>query len=103
MRRSSGSGIGAGSRRGRFHRAATVLAASVVAAAAVPLLGVQAQASAPPPPPAGPPVRHVWVVDLENTEYSKTFGAPGADNSYLTQVLPSLGMLAQGYFAIGHN
>lgn len=50
-----------------------------------------------------PPVRHIWVLELENTEYSALFGAPGGNNPYLSQTLPSEGAILPFYFGIGHN
>src|SRR5437660_2875314 len=49
-----------------------------------------------------PPVRHVWVVNLENTSYSESFGTPAAD-PYLASVLTGQGVLIQNYWGIGHN
>jgi phosphatidylinositol-3-phosphatase len=41
-----------------------------------------------------PPVRHVFVITLENQSYASTFGNPSAD-PYLAQVLPGAGALLQ--------
>jgi len=49
-----------------------------------------------------PPIKHVWVIELENEGYSQSFGDPAA-NPYLAKVLPSMGALLKGYYAIGHN
>jgi hypothetical protein len=48
-----------------------------------------------------PPVRHVFVIVLENSGYTTTFGTPSAD-PYLAQTLPSAGALLRQYFGIGH-
>ncbi|MFL5893540.1 MAG: alkaline phosphatase family protein [Thermoleophilaceae bacterium] len=52
-----------------------------------------------------PPVRHVWVINLENTDYDEAFGNPpsGAPHPYLHDVLPSRGVLLRSYYGIGHN
>lgn len=57
-----------------------------------------------------PPVRHVWVINLENTSYSQTFedggnvfGAGVPPHPYLKDVLPSRGLLLRQYYGIGHN
>ena len=49
-----------------------------------------------------PPVRHVFVIMLENEGYSDTFGTPSAD-PYLATTLPSEGALLQNYYGIGHH
>jgi phosphatidylinositol-3-phosphatase len=48
-----------------------------------------------------PLVRHVFVIMLENNDYSATFGNPSAD-PYLAQTLPSQGMLVKNYYGVGH-
>ena len=48
-----------------------------------------------------PPVRHVFVIVLENQDYAATFGNPAADH-YLATTLPSQGALLSQYFGIGH-
>ena len=49
-----------------------------------------------------PPVRHVYVIVLENEGYAATFENPGAD-PYLASTLPSEGALLTEYYAIGHE
>lgn len=49
-----------------------------------------------------PPVRHVFVVVLENQGYAATFGNPAAD-PYLAQTLPAEGALLENYYATGHE
>jgi phosphatidylinositol-3-phosphatase len=49
-----------------------------------------------------PPIKHVWIVTLENKDYATTF----ADNSeapYLAKTLPAQGQLLKQYYAIGHE
>ncbi len=48
-----------------------------------------------------PLIRHVFVIMMENDDYSATFGDPSAD-PYLAQTLPSEGMLVKNYYSIGH-
>jgi phosphatidylinositol-3-phosphatase len=51
-----------------------------------------------------PPIKHVWVIDLENESYAYTFGAAGAKFApYLTKTLPSEGALLKNYFGTGHD
>jgi hypothetical protein len=48
------------------------------------------------------PVRHVFVIVLENKEYAETFGPGRAFAPYLTETLPAEGALVPNYFGIGH-
>jgi hypothetical protein len=71
-------------------------------------LAALARAAAPPDAPAAhgarellPPIRHVFVLLLENQSYSVTFGSR-SPASYLARVLPSRGALLTEYYAIGH-
>ena len=48
-----------------------------------------------------PPIRHVFVIVLENEDYADTFGDPSSD-PYLATVLPSSGAQLSEYHAIGH-
>ena len=47
-------------------------------------------------------VRHVWVIELENTSYQTAFGHPSSDPE-LAKVLPSKGALLKDYYGIGHD
>src|SRR5205823_4371872 len=49
-----------------------------------------------------PPVRHVWVINLENQSYQDEFGTPG-NAPYLASTLRSMGVHLSQYFGIGHN
>jgi len=49
-----------------------------------------------------PPVRHVFVIMLENENYATTFGDPSAD-PYLASALPKQGALLDDYYATGHE
>jgi hypothetical protein len=79
-------------------------AAAYAAAAA---LAVLALIAAPPAVAASaatlPPVRHVFVIVLENKEFAEWFGLGRTYNPYLTQTLPSQGILIPNYFGIGHS
>src|SRR6516162_6064047 len=67
-----------------------------------------AATAAPPPPSAAqttreplPPIRHVFVLMLENQSYRATFG-PRSQGPYLARTLPARGALLTHYYAIGH-
>src|ERR1700751_2652594 len=76
-------------------------------------LGAAAAAAPQPPQPprtvtssqgAGmplPPIRHVFVLLLENQSYGVTFGSR-SPASYLARTLPSQGAVLTHYYAIGH-
>lgn len=51
---------------------------------------------------AVPPIRHVFVIVLENKSYKTTFAADSAA-PYLARTLPAGGALLQNYYAVGHN
>jgi hypothetical protein len=67
------------------------LVAGLLLATAAPLAGA----------PGLPPVRHVFVLVLENKAYEHTF-APQSAAPYLAHELPSQGALLTQYFAVGH-
>src|SRR6516225_9232135 len=75
----------------------------------VSLATVAAAAPQAPPPasaaPAAreplPPIRHVFVLMLENQSYAATFGSRSAA-AYLAHTLPARGALLTNYYAIGH-
>ena len=48
-----------------------------------------------------PLVRHVFVIMLENNDYSATFGNPSAD-PYLATTLPAQGAFLENYYGVGH-
>ncbi|MEI9993097.1 MAG: alkaline phosphatase family protein [Rhizomicrobium sp.] len=66
--------------------------------AAVLLLATAAQAA---PPIAAPPIRHVFVIVLENEDYATIFG-PATPAPYLGRDLPAQGALLTNYYATGH-
>jgi phosphatidylinositol-3-phosphatase len=49
-----------------------------------------------------PPIKHVWVVVLENKDYEVTFGND-SPAPYLAKTLPSQGQLLTHYFGTGHE
>jgi len=53
------------------------------------------------PEPGLPPIRHVFVLVLENMSYRHTF-APDSDAPYLARTLPAKGALLTQYYAVGH-
>ena len=51
-----------------------------------------------------PPIRHVWIIDLENESFGYTFGAAGHRQApYLSKTLPAKGALLTNYYGIGHD
>ena len=72
----------------------------------LPMLWLGACAASPlrpslPPPAGAAPVRHVFVIVLENEPYQVTFGAQSLA-PYLAHELPRQGALLPNYHAIGH-
>ncbi len=49
-----------------------------------------------------PPIRHVFIIVLENEGYGATFGTPTND-PYLALTLPAAGALLTQYYGIGHH
>jgi hypothetical protein len=53
---------------------------------------------------APPPIKHVWVINLENENYTYTFGPNGSRYApYLTRTLVSDGALLKNYYGTGHD
>jgi len=50
---------------------------------------------------APPPIRHVFIIVLENKGFDETFG-PASPAPYLSQTLTAQGQLLRQYYAIGH-
>jgi hypothetical protein len=79
----------------------------VLAAAALTVTGVLAATSTtatakPAASPSTPPVRHVFVINLENKGYDETFG-PDSPAPYLSKALPAKGQLLTQYHGTAHN
>jgi hypothetical protein len=68
------------------------LAAVIVAAAFV----------AAPAHAALPPIKHVFVIWMENKDFDKTFAAHDPPAPYLAKTLPAMGALLPEYYATGH-
>jgi phosphatidylinositol-3-phosphatase len=70
---------------------------------AVAVAGLAALAAAGPARAADfdSPIRHVFVIVLENEGFSTTFG-PNSKAPYLSQTLTSQGVLLQNYYGAGH-
>src|SRR5437764_14048729 len=49
-----------------------------------------------------PPIKHVWIVVLENQDYATTFGN-GSKAPYLATTLRSQGQLLTHYYGTGHE
>jgi hypothetical protein len=58
-------------------------------------------ATAPAAPPAPPPIGHVWVIVLENENFSATYG-PDTKAAYLAHTLTAEGAFVPNYYGIGH-
>src|SRR5437764_13661090 len=50
---------------------------------------------------APPPIRHVFIIVLENKGFDQTFG-PSSPAPYLSHTLTQQGQLLRQYYAIGH-
>src|ERR1700683_2341181 len=72
-----------------------------VFACAVAILTCGAHGAVPAPTPALPPIRHVFVLLLENEAYPVTFGGQ-SPAPYLSKTLPAQGALLTEYYSIGH-
>ena len=70
----------------------------------ISLLALTAFAGPASPALAGtlPPIRHVFVIMLENKTYAETFGANSAA-PYLSRTLPSEGALVPNYYGVTHE
>jgi phosphatidylinositol-3-phosphatase len=80
--------------------AATLTVARAAAGSAA--AGRAAQAAPAAPAFALARIRHVWIIELENTSYRDSFGDPSAD-PYLARTLVSKGALLENYYGIGHD
>jgi hypothetical protein len=75
--------------------------AALLAVALLATMGLAVPAGA-----ALPPVKHVWVIVLENTDYNESFGpgsdSPSAGHPYLSATLRAQGQLLSQYYATAH-
>ena len=65
------------------------------------LLGALLALGVPSTASAAPPIKHVFVIVLENENADKTFG-PSAPSPYLAKTLPAMGAFVPNYYGIGH-
>jgi hypothetical protein len=63
---------------------------------------VAALLAAVPAHAALPPVKHVFVIWMENKDYADTFAEKDPKAPYLAKTLPSMGALLPEYYATGH-
>src|SRR6478736_2936870 len=84
----------------KFARAVMLVAVALIGSA---LRGLPTGAAVPgkSAPAKPPPIKHVFVINLENKNYDETFG-PDSPAPYLSQDLVAKGVLLQQYFGIGH-
>lgn len=71
-------------------------AAATLAAALTPAAAAQAATGLPP-------IKHVFVIVLENKEFAEWFGAGRTYDPYLAQTLTADGALIPNYFGVGHS
>ncbi|MGH8266672.1 MAG: alkaline phosphatase family protein, partial [Steroidobacteraceae bacterium] len=76
--------------------------AGILAGATLALGGGAVASGAPARARALPPIRHVFVVVLENESYETAFGR-GSPAAYLARALPAQGALLSNYYGIGHS
>lgn len=89
--------------RTRRRRAALAVAAVVpLAVGALAWGGANGPATVAEAATAPPPVRHVFVVNLENKGYDETFG-PASVAPYLSRTLRGKGQLLTQYYGTAHN
>jgi phosphatidylinositol-3-phosphatase len=63
---------------------------------------VTGSATAAAPAPSLPPVRHVFVINLENKDYDATWG-PNSAAPYLSRTLRGQGQLLTQYYGVAHQ
>jgi hypothetical protein len=72
------------------HRLAGVVAAVTVALAAAPAHA------------ALPPIKHVFIIVMENKDYAQTFAQDNPKAPFLAKTLPAMGALVPEYYGTGH-
>jgi hypothetical protein len=72
-----------------------------VVACALAIVTCGTHGAVPAPPRSLPPIRHVFVLLLENEAYPVTFGGQ-SPAPYLSKTLPAQGALLTDYYSIGH-
>ena len=84
-------------------RSCVLLALSVLVGGLLPLAtGSTPASSAATDLTKPPPVRHVFVINLENKGYDETFG-PESPAPYLSKTLRGKGQLLTQYYGTAHN
>jgi phosphatidylinositol-3-phosphatase len=92
--------------KGLHHTARRLAPALVAALLAIGIAGCGgsgssgSSSSASTTTPGG--IGHVFVLVLENEDYSNSFGS-ATNAPYLSKTLPSMGVLLQDYYSTGHN
>ncbi|MGH8860966.1 MAG: alkaline phosphatase family protein [Jatrophihabitantaceae bacterium] len=87
--------------RRRF--ALSVLGATLAVIGTISLTGASASTTAPDPTARYvPPIRHVFVINIENKGYDKTWG-PASAAPYLSTTLRAQGVLLNSYYGTAHN
>jgi hypothetical protein len=91
----------------RFSRLAALSFAACLAAGTTGLTAAAGPAAAGQAGPAKSSfslakIRHVWIIELENVAYGRSFGDPSAD-PYLARTLVAKGALLKDYYGIGHD
>ena len=89
--------------RATRRRPTRILTGIVAAAVAVGLLAVPAAAKSGNAKSSSkqPPIKHVFVINLENKSYDETWGA-SSPAPYLSQTLKAQGLFLDQYFAVAH-
>ncbi|MGO8957553.1 MAG: alkaline phosphatase family protein [Streptosporangiaceae bacterium] len=81
---------------------AATAAATTTAAAATNAASTTAASTLGRPAFSLSKIRHVWIIELENTSFPVAFGNPSRDPE-LAKVLRSQGALLTNYYGIGHD
>jgi hypothetical protein len=63
---------------------------------------VTAALAAAPAHAALPPVKHVFIIVMENKDYAETFAQDSPKAPFLAKTLPAMGALLPEYYATGH-
>jgi hypothetical protein len=87
-----------GREHGGFSPRVVAAILAVALGASLPLSGSPANAATFSPPP----IRHVWVIMLENSGYATNF-TDGSSDPYLSRVAVTQGVTIPNYYGIGHE
>lgn len=86
----------------RGRRSVLVAAVAALTLLALGLSGSSSSGAATSTSAYVPPVKHVFVINIENKGYDKTWGA-GSAAPYLAQTLRAKGVLLNTYYGTAHN